>query len=134
MTNFMVLGNYKREPGSKIVWWSFYHQGNNKRKVYHLRKKKWLYVCVYVSVCVRIPLVVQNEEREIDYQKRGNNAVLFYSRKLKEYLIVKNKLLLGLIRCIWCKKWASSLFRTLLPFNYSCNFYYNFMVVEICGL
>ena len=46
-------------------------------------------MCVYVSVCVRVPLVVQNEEREIDYQKRGNNAVLFYSRKLKEYLRVK---------------------------------------------
>ena len=44
-------------------------------------------------VCVCIPLVEQNEKREIDYQKRGNIAVLFYSRKLKEYLMVKTNVI-----------------------------------------
>ena len=60
-----------------------------KKSIPFKKEKVALCVCLRVCMCVRIPLVVQNEEREIDYQKRGNNAVLFHSRKLKEYLIVK---------------------------------------------
>ena len=53
---------------SKVVWWSSYHLGNNKRKVvYHLRKKN---VALHVNMRVWVGFVGQDETREMDL-KRG---------------------------------------------------------------